>query len=79
MNKQHPHQELIELAHAKMHFGKFKGKYLSDIPEPYFVWFRQKGFPPGKTGRQMEQVWELKVNGAEEILRRIRKEYPLKS
>lgn len=64
---------LIELAHAKMHFGKYKGYYLSEIPEYYLVWYRQKGFPENKLGQQMAQVLELKVNGLEYILRTLRK------
>lgn len=63
---------LIELAHAKMHFGKYKGFYLSDIPEYYLVWYRQKGFPENKLGMQMAQVLEMKVNGLEFILKKIR-------
>lgn len=69
-------QKLLELAFAKMHFGKYKDYYLSDIPEPYYVWFRQKGFPPGKLGDQMQQVFELKINSLEGLLRQIRKRYP---
>lgn len=63
---------LLELAHAKMHFGKYKGYYLSDIPEYYLIWYRNKGFPDNKLGRQMAEVFELKVNGLEGILRKIR-------
>lgn len=66
---------LLELAHAKMHFGKYKGKYLSELPEYYLIWFRQKGFPQGKLGDQLSQVTELKVNGMEGILRTIRSKY----
>ena len=69
-------EKLLDLAYAKMRFGKFKGFYLSDIPEPYYVWFRQKGFPPGKLGDQMQQVFELKINSLEGLLRQIRKRYP---
>lgn len=65
-------KKLEELAHAKMHFGKFKGSYLCDLPEAYLVWFRQKGFPQNKLGKQMEEVLELKINGLEDILRNIR-------
>jgi len=70
------HKALIELAHAKMHFGKYKDRYLSELPEFYLIWFRQKGFPKGKLGDQLEQVTELKVNGMEQILRNIRSRYP---
>lgn len=67
---------LLELAHAKMHFGKYKDRYLSDLPEHYLIWFRQKGFPQGKLGDQLSQVTELKVNGMEHILRTIRLKFP---
>ena len=71
------HKSLLELAHARMYFGKFKGRYLSELPENYLLWFRQKGFPAGKTGAQLEQVLELKMNGMEDILRTIRRKFPL--
>jgi len=64
---------LKELAFAKMPFGKYKNQYLSDIPESYYIWFRQKGFPKGKLGQQMQAVFEMKINGIEPILRKVRK------
>lgn len=78
MQVQPNQQDLIDLAHAKMYFGKYKDYYLSDIPEYYLVWYRQKGFPEGKLGRQMQQVFEMKLNGMEHLLRQIRKKYPKK-
>lgn len=63
---------LLELAHAKMPFGKYKNRYLVDIPEPYLVWFNQKGFPKGKLGNQLQQMFEIKVNGLEDIIRVLR-------
>ncbi|MBN2669557.1 MAG: DUF3820 family protein [Bacteroidales bacterium] len=69
-------EHLIELAYFKMPFGKYKGRYLSDIPEPYFVWFKQKGFPEGKTGRLIEEMYELKLNGLEHLMSDIRKRFP---
>ncbi|MFD1095429.1 DUF3820 family protein [Salegentibacter chungangensis] len=77
MSIQPSQKALIELAHAKMYFGKYKDYYLSDIPEYYMVWYRQKGFPEGKLGQQMQQVYELKVNGMERLLTDIRRRYPL--
>jgi len=56
----------------KMPFGKYKGVYLIDIPEHYIVWYKNKGFPKGKLGEMMALVYELKLNGLEEILRKIR-------
>ena len=56
-----------------MPFGKYKGTYLIDIPEYYIVWYKNKGFPQGKLGRMLELVYELKLNGLEDILRKIRR------
>lgn len=69
-------ENLIELAHYKMPFGKYKNRDLIDIPEYYYVWFKQKGFPSGKLGMMLEQMYEIKLNGLEEIIYRIRKQYP---
>lgn len=70
------HKQLLELAHAKIYFGKYKGRYLSELPEHYLLWFRQQGFPAGKLGAQLQQVLELKINGMEQILRSVRQRYP---
>ncbi len=64
---------LIQLANTKMPFGKFKGVYLIDIPEYYLVWYRNKGFPKGKLGQMMESIFEIKRNGLEEIIYKIKK------
>ncbi|MBC2840164.1 DUF3820 family protein [Robiginitalea sp. SC105] len=69
-------EQLIELANYRMPFGKYKGRLLSELPLPYLVWFRQKGFPPGKLGRNLEVVHGIKENGLEGLLYRIRKEFP---
>ena len=60
--------DLAELANSRMPFGKYKGYYLSDLPEAYLVWFSRKGFPTGKLGRMLEAVLEIKVNGLERLL-----------
>ncbi|GAB5399668.1 MAG: DUF3820 family protein [Aureisphaera sp.] len=65
MNKEH----LIELANYKMPFGKYKDEFLVNIPEYYYAWLRQKGFPQGKLGRLMEEMHEIKINGLEELVR----------
>ena len=59
---------LIELANARMYFGKYKGKLLIEIPEPYYVWYNQKGFPKGKLGEQLAMMYEIKANGLEELI-----------
>ena len=68
-------QFLIDLAHTKMPYGKYKDRYLIDLPEYYVVWYHNKGFPKGKLGTMLEQVYELKLNGLEELIWNIRKQY----
>ncbi len=70
------YKKLIELAHYRMPIGKFKGRYLIDLPEPYLVWFRQKGFPEGKLGDLLRSMLEIKINGLETLIRRIQKDFP---
>ncbi|MGB5272593.1 MAG: DUF3820 family protein [Flavobacteriaceae bacterium] len=70
-------KSLIELAHYRMPFGKFKGRYLLDLPEPYLIWFKQKGFPPGKLGNLLQSMTEIKINGLEPLIRKIQKEFPM--
>jgi len=66
-------QFLIKLAHTKMPYGKYKGKYLIDLPEFYVVWYRNKGFPKGQIGEMLATVYELKLNGLENLVRNIQK------
>lgn len=72
-------ERLVELAHYKMPFGKFKGRYLVDLPEPYYVWFCQKGFPKGKLGMLLRSMHEIKVNGLEPLIRKVQKDFPPKT
>ena len=59
---------LLELARYRMPFGKYKGVRLVDLPEPYVVWYRQKGFPKGKLGKLLQAMYEIKLNGLEPLL-----------
>ncbi len=64
---------MLELAKTKMPFGKYKDCYLVDIPEFYYVWFKSKGFPKGKLGIQMQSMYEIKLNGLEDLVRPLKK------
>lgn len=66
-------QLLLELVKMKMPFGKYKDRTLCDLPVSYLEWFAQKGFPKGKLGMLLQTLYEIKINGLEDLLR------PLKS
>ena len=57
--------DLLELARTRMPFGKYAGRLLIDLPEPYVVWLAGKGFPKGKLGGMLSTIHEIKVNGLE--------------
>jgi uncharacterized protein len=63
---------LIELANTRMPFGKYKDYRLIDLPEPYVVWYSQKGFPRGKLGQMLQMVYEIKANGLEYLFDRLK-------
>ncbi len=71
INSEEARKELIDLANMKMPFGKYQHKLLIHLPENYLVWYKSKGFPAGKLGKQLEQMLEIKTNGLEDLI------YPL--
>jgi len=64
---------LLELVRMEMPFGKYQGRILADIPEPYLVWFNRKGFPPGHIGELLELLYQIKLYGLEELLEPLRR------
>jgi len=64
---------LLELASVRMPFGKYRDRLLCDLPEPYLVWFHQRGFPPGRIGGLLSCLYEIKLNGLEYLLKPIRR------
>ncbi|MCK0110140.1 DUF3820 family protein [Flavobacteriaceae bacterium S0825] len=73
LNENQSKQFLVKLANTKMPYGKYKGRYMIDLPEHYVVWYKTKGFPKGQIGEMLATVYELKVNGLEELVRNIRR------
>jgi uncharacterized protein (DUF3820 family) len=71
MSPENQRAQLEKLANTRMPFGKYEGKLLVHLPEPYLVWYRQKGFPKGTLGEQLQLMLEIKINGLEELI------YPL--
>ena len=56
-----------------MPFGKYKDRYLVELPESYLIWFSRQGFPEGKLGRMLASILEIKMNGLEKLLVPLRK------
>ncbi|MCP3923621.1 MAG: DUF3820 family protein [Desulfobacterales bacterium] len=56
---------LLKLVKTRMPFGKYKDFLLIDLPEPYVVWYSQKGFPEDQLGQMLGMIYEIKVNGLE--------------
>ena len=63
---------LMKVAKTRMPFGKYKGRLLVDLPEPYVIWFYNKGFPEGELGMLLSTVYEVKVNGLEYLFKPLR-------
>ena len=73
MNEVKPdNRQLLELVNMKMPFGKYQGRTIIDLPEPYLVWFKQKGFPKGKLGNLLALCYEIKLNGLEAMVRKVK-------
>ena len=62
----------LKLAQYRMPVGKYENRLLIDLPEPYVVWFANKGFPKGELGQMLRIVHEVKVNGLEYLFAPLR-------
>ncbi len=58
----------LKLTQSRMPFGKYKNTRLIDLPESYIIWLARKGYPKGLLGVMLKDVYEIKLNGLEEIL-----------
>ena len=63
-------QQLRLLANTKMPYGKHAGTLLVNLPEPYVVWLVGNQLPEGKLGQQLLEIYEIKVNGLEGLVRK---------
>ncbi|NBC27080.1 MAG: hypothetical protein GVY08_09480 [Bacteroidetes bacterium] len=66
---------LIKLVQYKMPFGKYEGWYITELPVHYLEWFHRQEFPNGLLGQYLATMYEIKINGLEDLLRPIRKQY----
>lgn len=65
-------EDLQALVEKVMPFGKYRGRVLIDLPEPYLLWFSKTGFPKGDLGRLMALALMLKIDGTESLLAPLR-------
>ena len=64
---------LIDLVTKKMPFGKYKNRLICDVPEHYLIWLKRQGFPEGKLGIWLETMYEIRLNGLEYLLDKLKK------
>ena len=63
------HKEiLLSLVSTKMPYGKHKDTLLCNMPIHYLEWIKRQGFPKGKLGVQLETMYEIKLNGLDDLL-----------
>ncbi|MFG0833344.1 DUF3820 family protein [Aeromonas bivalvium] len=60
-------QILLTLANS-MPYGKYRGRRIIDLPEPYLVWMARSGFPAGSLGQSLALAYEIKLNGLETMI-----------
>ena len=71
---QQPDSELLKaLVTMPMPFGKYKGTLLCNLPVSYLEWFQREGFPKGKLGMLLATMYEIKINGLEQLLDPLKK------
>ncbi|TVR18405.1 MAG: hypothetical protein EA391_02375 [Balneolaceae bacterium] len=62
---------LIRLVNARMPYGRFKGRFITELPVFYLEWIHRKGYPSGNLGQYLSTMHEVKINGLEHILKPI--------
>ena len=66
---------LLETVQMRMPFGKYKNTVLANLPISYLEYFvRNGGFPKGKLGMLLSTVYEIKLNGLDDIFVQLRKQ-----
>lgn len=64
---------LLEIVNTPMPYGKYKGQMIANLPVHYLEWHYKKGFPKYKLGMLLSTVYEIKINGLDEILQTLKK------
>lgn len=71
---------LMEIGQTHIPFGKFgikahppAGVPIMDLPIEYLAWFHERGYPKGRLGELMAQVFEIKSVGMDSVFDPLRK------
>ena len=64
---------LKDIVKVKMPFGKYTGRLICDLPVSYLEWFNNKGFPKGRLGVLLSTVYEIKLNGLQDIINQLKR------
>ena len=68
-------QQLVDIANTIMPFGKYQGRALIDLPEPYLLWFARQGeFPAGQLGELMQLTLAIKIEGLEGLVKPLKRD-----
>ena len=67
-------ENLADLEHYRMPFGRYKNSLLFNLPFEYLKWFEERGggFPTGRLGELMEFVYQTKADGSEIIFTKLK-------
>lgn len=71
--RMHNPELLLDIVKMPMPYGKYKGVILANLPVSYLEWFQRKGFPEGKLGILLATIYEIKLNGLEQLLDPLKK------
>ena len=63
---------LKEIITTPMPFGKYEGTMIADLLVSYLEWFSSQGFPKGKLGMLLATTFEIKTNGLQEIIDKLK-------
>ena len=66
---------LIKLVQARMPYGRFETRYITELPVSYLEWMNRQGFPSGELGQFLATMHVIKTNGLESILSPIVSQY----
>lgn len=66
-------EDLPKLLSCAMPFGKYKGRFIADLPGDYLNWFAREGFPKGEIGRLLALMQEIDHNGLSSLLDPLRR------